>query len=328
MVQALRAAACLLVVLYHTVQASRGEAAIRAWPNGAAGVDLFFVISGYVMVASTRRLATQPHAARRFVSRRALRIVPLYWLLTAVKYAITRAAPAATPHTQATAWNLLGSLLFIPSRNAAGLIRPVLPVGWSLNFEAAFYALFALSLALRLRVWWLLVPLTAAAAAGFFQADTWPAPLALANGMALEFAAGMLVWACAMPLPRRPAGAVLATGAALLLVLPQAGAWRFAVWGLPSAAVLLGALAMEAAWGRYVPRLLLALGDASYAIYLVHPFVVPVVARHGWLGLLASVPLSAGAGLAVHRWLDEPMRQALSRGTRPRAVPLPAPGGS
>jgi peptidoglycan/LPS O-acetylase OafA/YrhL len=282
------------------------------------------------MVASTRRLSTHRHAALLFARRRALRIVPLYWLLTAVKFAIASAAPAATPHTQPTAWNLLASFLFIPSRNATGLIRPVLPVGWSLNFEAAFYLLFAVTLALRLQTWWLLLPLAAAALAGFCHTGSWPALLSLANGMVLEFAVGMLVWAFATggsAIAKRTAALLFVAGAVLLLALPQAGSWRFVVWGLPAAAVVLAALALETSWGPHVPRVLLAVGDASYAIYLVHPFVVPVVATHGWVGFLAAVPVSAGVGLAVHRWVDEPLRQALSRGRRRRVAPWLVPGG-
>src|SRR5271168_1999681 len=199
MVQALRAAACLLVVIYHARLAAGGANTIRSWPNGAAGVDLFFVISGYVMVASSTELMARPDGWRVFLARRLRRIVPLYWLLTAAKLAVTELVPALTPHTRPTWWNVCASLAFIPARDAAGFIRPVLPVGWSLNFELFFYALFAVALALRLSPLWLTPVLAGVAAAGSFYTPTWPAPLILANGMVLEFAAGVAL--ASVPLP-------------------------------------------------------------------------------------------------------------------------------
>ncbi len=311
-VQALRAAACMMVVGYHTLQTAAGEGAITAWPNGSAGVDLFFVISGFVMLGSTRRLAARPNAAWIFLRRRAARLVPLYWLLTGIKYAIATAAPGMAPHTKLSFFNLLASLLFIPVRDLTGQIRPVLPVGWSLNFEVFFYLLFAAALALRIRVWWVLPALTATALAGFFRTPSWPAPFALANGMVLEFAAGMLVWAIAASgwATRAPlAMALMAACVALLLTLPLAGSWRFLVWGGPAAAILLAAVALESRCSAKLPRGLLAVGDASYAIYLLHPFVVPALAGRGWAAALAAIPLSAAAGLVVHACLDAPLQR-------------------
>jgi peptidoglycan/LPS O-acetylase OafA/YrhL len=320
MVQALRAAACLLVVVYHARLAAGGAAAIRAWPNGAAGVDLFFVISGYVMVASSGGLGGRPDGWRVFMGRRLRRIVPLYWLLTMLKLGVTEAAPGWTPHTWPTAWNVCASLLFIPARDAAGAIRPVLPVGWSLNFEFFFYALFAGALALRLSPLWLTPVLGAVAAAGFFYAPSWPAPLVLANGMVLEFAAGMVLASMPWRPGRRGAVALLGIGVALLLMLPQAGHWRFLVWGVPAAAVFSGALALEASLGAAVPALVLAVGDASYAIYLVHPFAVPALAAHGRIAAVLAVPVSVAAGMVVHRQVDARLRGALRGWPRRQAA--------
>ena len=323
MVQALRAAACLMVTIYHTLQVAAGARAIAAWPNGSAGVDLFFVISGFVMLGSTRRLTVRPRAAWIFLRRRAARLVPLYWTLTCIKCAIATLAPGLAPHTRLTPWNLLASLLFIPARDLAGEVRPVLPVGWSLNFEVFFYMLFALALALHVRVWWVLPALAATAAAGFFRAESWPAPFYLANGMVLEFAAGMLIWAAATHTyatrPARasaPALALMTVGTVLLLTLPLAGQWRFLVWGAPAACILLGAVALESRFGAKLPGAVLAVGDASYAIYLVHPFIVPALAAHGWLGAAAAIPISIAAGLLVHTWFDAPVQRRARRFTQ------------
>lgn len=311
--QALRAAACLMVVLYHTLQAAYGEACIVAWPNGSAGVDLFFVISGYVMAVSSRRLVARPGGWRTFLAHRARRIVPLYWLLTSAKLVVVLLLPWAAAHTRPTTWNTVASYLFIPARDATGLVRPVLPVGWSLNFEVFFYALFASVLAARRAPTWVVPVLVLAALVGFFRDPGWPAPLFLANGMVLEFAAGLALAGWVPRLPGEVAAGLLAGGFVALLMLPLAGPWRFLVWGLPCGCILVGALGLEKSVGVLLPRWALAVGDASYAIYLVHPFVVPVVA-HRVAGDLASVAMSVGAGVLAHRWLDRPMQRCLAGG--------------
>jgi peptidoglycan/LPS O-acetylase OafA/YrhL len=307
-----------MVVAYHTLQAAYGESLIQTWPNLSAGVDLFFIISGFVMVTSTRRLAARPGAWRIFLQRRAMRLVPLYWLLTCAKYAVAVLEPGLTPHTRPDLANFLASLAFIPARDAAGQIRPVLPVGWSLNFEVFFYLLFAAALAWRLRPVWLVAPLGIVAVAGFFRAPDWPAPLFLANPMVLEFAGGMLVWYAITRGWRPPTrwAVVMAAGAfAVLLALPLAGPLRCLVWGAPAAAIVAIAVAMEPRWGKRLPASVLRIGDASYAIYLVHPFVVPALAVHGWvgmlgwMGMLGCVPASIAAGLAVHFGIDMPLQQ-------------------
>ena len=305
-----------MVVIYHTLQSAGGERAITALPNGAAGVDLFFVISGFVMMQSSRRLANDRHGARLFLQRRLMRLIPLYWLLTAAKYTITALAPGLTPQTRPDAWNAVASLLFIPARDLSGQIRPVLPVGWSLNFEMFLYMLFALALALRLSVWWVLPALIATAAVALAKTPAWPAPFSLANGLVLEFAAGMLVWLATRNrwLPRpRAAVSLLAMAAALLLVVPSAGPWRCLMWGTPAAAILLAALALEPRYGSRMPPAVRATGDASYAIYLVHPFIVPALAPHGPLCAVAAITLSLAAGLLVHAWVDMPIQIALRR---------------
>jgi peptidoglycan/LPS O-acetylase OafA/YrhL len=305
--QAARAIACLLVILYHALQAAGGEAAIRAWPNGSAGVDLFFVISGAVMVLSTRNLTTHPGPARTFIARRLRRIVPLYWLLTAIKLTLATAAPSLASHTAPTPWNIAASLLFIPSRDAADAIRPVLPIGWTLNFEMLFYALFATALARRASPLLITPALAALALAGFWRTPAWPAPLSLANGMVLEFAAGMALatW------PPRPPLWLAPIAALALLSLPSCGPWRFLVWGLPAALLIATAASHEHRLTLHLPRALLTLGDASYATYLIHPLVIAAFSQAGPIAIAAAIPASLAAGLAVHRLIDAPLQRAL-----------------
>ncbi len=334
--QALRAVACLLVVAYHalgTRDRAHGGGA-EPWPNGAAGVDLFFVISGYVMAVSARKLAGRRDPWRVFMARRLERIVPLYWLLTLAKAAITLAAPGMAPTTRLSGWNMAASLLFIPARDAAGIVRPVLPVGWTLNFEMLFYLVFAAALALRrpaLGV--LLAVLVPLGVAGFWRQDDWPAVLSLANGLVLELCAGVAL-AKLFGRIRRPspgaAALLLVAGSLALLLAAPAGPWRFLAWGGPALCVVAGTVGLEPWLKPRLPALVLRLGDASYAIYLSHVFLIPVLARGighaalaGTFGLAtlvaASLVVCPAAGLALHRWVDEPMQTWLRRR---RAPPL------
>ena len=88
-IQSLRAVAALLVVDYHvldmwSLRVNPTPPGV-SWVNGAAGVDIFFVISGFVMVVSSRRMAAKLGAWRTFIEHRIVRIAPLYWLATTAK---------------------------------------------------------------------------------------------------------------------------------------------------------------------------------------------------------------------------------------------------
>ncbi len=306
--QALRALACLLVVLYHAQQVQFGEAAIAAWPNLSAGVDIFFVLSGFVMAMATKDMAANRHAAIAFWRSRAARIVPLYWGLTLVKLATMRALPQAAAHTHPTAWSIFASFAFIPARDGLGVVRPVLAVGWTLNFEFFFYTLIALALAAGRTPARVVVPvLIGLGMAGFWREPTWPAVASLANGLVVEFAIGMAVFALWQrgALARLPGAALLLLGLAAVLMLPLAGPWRGLVWGSAAGVMLAGALALD---GRArVPTVLVTLGDASYAIYLLHGFAIPV------LGPLVGALVSLPAGIALDRFIDRPARRFITR---------------
>ena len=334
-VQSLRGFACLLVVAYHAVDGR--------WANGSAGVDLFFVISGLVMGLSSSGPASRADGWRVFAARRLRRLVPLYWTMTTLKLAIGLALPATLAATRPGVWNVVASYLFIPARDGAGVVRPLLGVGWTLQFEMLFYGLFACALAWRRPPLAVILPvLGPLAALGFLREAGWPAPLVLANGLVLEFCAGLLLAGFAGHLVRLPAPlawVVGAIGLGALLVLPSCGPWRFAVWGSGASLVVAACLALEQTIGARLPRWKLALGEASFATYLVHPFLVPWVVRaaHAVAGgcvdavavsvaIFASLVVSCLAGLALHRWVDRPMRAWLRRPAG-GAAGLPAASG-
>jgi peptidoglycan/LPS O-acetylase OafA/YrhL len=122
-IQALRAIAALSVVLYH----------IDIIGIGSSGVDIFFVISGFVIAKSGSNVD-----AVQFYSRRLFRIVPIYWIGTILVFGIAIVAPHLLKHTDADLADLIRSLIFIPYLKSSGLAQPVLFLGWTLNYEMFF----------------------------------------------------------------------------------------------------------------------------------------------------------------------------------------------
>ena len=338
-VQALRAVAALFVVGYHATlipDESHAPLVGGVWSNGACGVDIFFVISGFVMAVTAPGLAGRADGGRVFLWRRLVRIVPLYWLFTTAAWAWRGfgLGPGA-----GGAWRVAASYLFIPSFDRNHQPVPLLQVGWTLHFEMMFYLLFAAALALGTPPLRFLPPILGAlAVVGWREHPTWPAWTTLASPLVLEFLFGVGI----APLARRgrlPGGWVgallLAGGFAAVCRLPMVDSARVVYWGLPAAAIVAGAVGLEDAVGRRLPRWLLEAGNASYAVYLVHPPVVaalwPLLARHGGTGrrlaaemIVLSLVLCLGAGEAVHRLIELPLMRLL-RGRRVRGVSvLPA----
>jgi peptidoglycan/LPS O-acetylase OafA/YrhL len=332
-IQALRAAAALLVVLFHAFETWGERVDPTApgvnWSNGAAGVDIFFVISGFVMVISSRRFADRRGAWTIFLRHRILRIVPLYWLLTTVKVIAVVVLGDVVLRTILDFSFVAGSYLFLPVTDSAGHFRPVLPVGWTLTYEFLFYLLFAAALAMRVDALRIIVPgLGLFAIMALMRTESWPGWTVLFDTIVLEFVSGVMLarWTLqGFRLPAVIAGALLIGGFASILTLPMGSEnLRVFSWGLPAFAIVAGAVSLEPVLERILPSWILMLGDASYSIYLSHGFILPM------LGILAgkfaparlwtegtticvSLLLSSFAGWLVFILVESPMQRALRR---------------
>ena len=250
-IQALRFIAAALVVVSH-IRTEYGMA-----PFGSAGVDIFFVISGFIIHYVTRNGAPQ------FFTRRLIRIVPLYWLGTLALGAAALFVPSLLNQVSFSSEVLLKSLFFLPVWNEQVQYHlPLLTLGWSLNYEILFYLVYFIALKIshqhRLLISSvLLVALT--------QVHGFAAPESMlafwSDAYIIEFIYGMLL-ANLVSSPQSIENARLPISAALLalaafcyLLLPSSGLvtpamaldkWvRVLVIGLPSAALVMLTLAAE-----------------------------------------------------------------------------------
>jgi peptidoglycan/LPS O-acetylase OafA/YrhL len=295
-------------------------------------VDIFFVISGFVMTVSSAPLLTATHPARTFLARRLERILPMYWIVTTLKVALLLAVPALAMNALGTSWHVLGSYLMFPS------YEPVIVAGWTLNFEMAFYVLFATALAWRVPVLRVVAPvLLLAVLLGAIppSRDTHLVPF-YENSMVIEFLFGILL-AKALHRVRRiawpVAAAMVLLGFATLLFWadPNFSLFRGELWGVPALAVVCGAVALEGRIGLRAPAWLLELGDASYSIYLTHGLVLPAFGI--WLShagrafstqryalLCGLVVCCTMVGEAAYRVIELPITRWF-KGRRHTAVP-------
>jgi peptidoglycan/LPS O-acetylase OafA/YrhL len=305
----------------------------------AAGVDAFFVISGFIMVHASRRFFEAPGAAGTFLARRAARIVPLYWAVTSLYLGVAFLASGLVNSAVLEPWPVAASYLFIPFARPDGSAQPVYSLGWTLNYEMFFYALFALTLAWPLRK---AVPGLAALMAGLVllgQLLPLPQPFGFwTDPIILEFVFGLalgLIRAEGIRLSGPVRAALVAAGLALLamnLVPPDgpAGLARPLGWGLP-VALLVAAAALGGDRPGPAPRILqlgAALGDASYALYLIHPFVIRALSELAartdlgamvgpWGYIFLALAGSVLVALAVHRWFERPLTELARRRLEP-----------
>ena len=274
-VQMMRGLAAMSVVFVHVPMVERGN----------FGVDLFFCISGFIMMLVTER------DPRAFLLKRAVRIVPLYWVATALLCAALFVMPGFVRTAELRADLVVKSFLFIPFRftgQSGVTIAALYSLGWTLLLEVFFYVLFYLSMKVNharrdvvcgaLLLFFLAVPSvfgTTGDVLGFYS-----------NPITLEFIFGMLsyrlltgerlrsvsirgsaFWGCL---------AVAVVLAGLLFWLDGAPLYghetRPFVLGVPAFVLFL--LLFKMFEHRPVPRALTFLGDVSFSLYLVHVYIV------------------------------------------------------
>jgi exopolysaccharide production protein ExoZ len=329
--QALRAIAACAVVYFHSrtrvqlILGAQSGVADSIADLGTAGVDLFFVLSGFLMT-NLHKEQFGTGASLRFLSHRIIRIVPLYWLLSGLGMAVLLIAPQLFSSIREISipW-ILGNFLFVPWPQRSGTMEHVLIVGWTLDYEMYFYVLFALAMMSRRGLPLLSAALLLSVAAGFLLKPIHPWLQLLTDGMLLEFLAGIGV---AMLFARLPASAVrgwtaLIVGIVLFATSTAFRAPRYLKWGVPCALILLGCLWVGFQCRGIIGRVLTLVGDASYSIYLFQVFALPATAllfRAARLGampadllILALCCAGCGAGVLCWRFIERPITKWIKR---------------
>lgn len=335
-IQALRGLAAILVVFCHIADHQRRyvqpgsvewDIASGFWDQGWIGVDLFFVISGYIMVHVTRNVTPGLASSGQFLFKRITRIYPLWWLcagLMALYFIITYGVPAApdvVPDPREN-WAYVGkSLLLIPQAD-----WPSLGVGWTLIHEMFFYLVFAgLLLLARSRLVlalliWAALTIASNVIFGSMPRDK-PVLLVMTSLMSLQFIAGALL---AVYLPTLADSARLRqvswAGIALSVLFliwalfnnPEVAAHfetnhvsRTIVYTVPFT-VILGATTYLYRQGRlHVPKALSVFGDWSYSLYLTHILVLIGLTRILRI-MEPSLPKGLGDLILVQRdgWIN------------------------
>lgn len=320
-IQSLRALAAFSVLLFHII----GE----PFTIGAAGVDVFFVISGLIM--GSFAATTGPGA---FLYHRLVRIVPLYWAVTLVMCVGAMAGVFST--FTFTLEHLWKSLFFIPYAGDNGEVVPLLVVGWTLNLEMFFYIVFALGLALRAPLAVTVGILSAMALAG--QVFHWQSPFmqTWTSPLLLEFLGGLLLSRFMFQGMQAGIAALVVslTGfIAAALISEQSGMLRLITWGVPAFFLVAGCVWLENAgsWPKRLFKPIEIIGDSSYALYLLHGLVISIVHKILAPGLLAGVVIIVVAltvSVFAHFLFERPLIKLFRRryGGGPRrqdqAVPV------
>ncbi|HZN15293.1 MAG TPA: acyltransferase [Acidimicrobiales bacterium] len=349
-IQALRTLAAGMVVAYHVANRSYfvlGRTyASNSLDFGNIGIDVFFVLSGFIIFSVHRVDIGHRSETWRYASKRVVRIFPLYWIATALGLAVY-----ATGYGDATKRDLsviLKSIVLFPQKDPA--IFPIVNVGWTLTYELVFYAMFLLL------IWWPRWPAilawtawlgSAAGVAVLRATGVWHPPVTplftvLLSDRNLEFLIGCgVAWLVArrsLPSPRALMWAGLVVTLGLCLKLGIDSGFRpfngdpVPLFALPIAAMVLGAAALDRRGVGSPPSIVVRLGDASYALYLVHfSLITAAFELYKRIGpasypalLVFGAATAAGVcvvALYVHEWVEAPLLRRLRKSVVPAEHP-------
>ena len=342
-IQVARGLAALAVVAYHASLTqpkyfSGVDVLPAVFSHGATGVDLFFVISGFVMVLTTSKRHGKVRESGKFLWNRFFRIYPTYWVYFIALVPVLLFLPGFVNSSQGGKVDLFTSFFLLPASTL-----PLLLVAWTLTLEVWFYLVFAVILLLpkrflvpALALWFVLLVVAnfngATATKPFLEVPQ--------NSLAIEFIFGGVAALLFRHINRIVAGLIALSGVLVLVFLAAEttvaiyagpGLIRPLTLGLGFALLLLAATAFENRGGIGVFARLKILGDMSYSVYLCHVLVLAVTGRV-WMVLstrIGSNPLVVSlwwvltlcavlaAGYLSYRLIERPV-MSLSRKLRAR----------
>ncbi len=268
-IQALRAFAALNVVLFHIIGIAANYSQdvhllefLAGW--GANGVDIFFVISGFIMVYIQDK---KSRSSLSFLYNRIVRIAPIYWLLTIFIAGIYLLSSSAFTGVELSLKYVLSSFTF--TSRALNYDEPMLYVGWTLEYEMFFYVLFSLGLIFNSKIKSFIIPILILLFA---------ASLGLTKLIVLEFALGMICAKLYMFERYNHLGLysfIFGSIFLLISIFYKVEMDRFFIYGIPSFFIVFGLVNIK----QTTNKILIYLGNASYSIYLIQVFTIPVFYR-------------------------------------------------
>ncbi|HEY9163052.1 MAG TPA: acyltransferase, partial [Magnetovibrio sp.] len=315
--QILRAVAVASVVYFHIG---------RAPVFGSFGVDIFFVISGFVMAMIVEN-GERPSA---FAAYRIIRIVPLYWLLTTGLLVLAAIHPELLNSTTANFQNYLKSIFFIPYFKENGALHPMLAVGWTLNYEMFFYVCVWLSIIVS-RKWFILISTALLLSSFLLLGNLSSSPVLqsfFGSTLVFEFVFGLFAFKIYQVGLLQKVGSLPLIGIACLSYIFMAYTEvvgtdidRVVMYAIPSVALVLSVSALEKSIPSKSNSLInffAAMGDASYATYLSHAFVVEGIRKIVFLqynlidpytpfGVVVILSASLIVGQVLYVFLDKPL---------------------
>lgn len=326
-IEAARGVAATLVVIYHAARHVDRNGLGLPWFGGIekfghAGVDFFFVLSGFIILFAHWGDLGKPSSLPRYAERRCTRIYPLYWPVLAVYIAI---AVLGRRQTQLDLPTLAANLTLFP---LAG--EPLVGVAWTLQHEMLFYALFVSALISRgfaVLVFGAWLACVGVALTGVVDMSAIPAARVATSAFNVQFVMGM----CAAWIAHRvqlPAPRAFAIAGALAFLAVGVAESRAVIdgykdparfyYGAAALLLVVGLVESERKFGAGVPRWLGVLGKASYSIYLGHLLMIGVAWKLlAKLDVTSSVPrallhlvlvaIGVGGGVALSMLVEYPL---------------------
>ena len=318
-IQILRAIAALSVVIYHLgVEATKicdatRQACAYDTTFGLNGVALFFMISGFIMVTISWDDFAKPGAATSFLRRRLERVVPLYWIVTTLAVIGVTIVPTMLSVPVMDLGYVISSYLFWPVTRVNGLVRPIANLGWTLDLEMMFYIIFTAALfwkratGMMMTLAFLLL-LTVLKLTGLFATGGSFASVPLnfwGDPIILNFIIGMVAavgYQKGLRLRWPVAFATLALGLVACVAMRVTledymnglleDGLQNRLLGMGPALLLFitGTFGPQVDVSRRFWRYAVLMGDASYSIYLLHPFALRPIGKIWTLVVGAHLP--------------------------------------
>lgn len=321
-VQALRFLAAVMVLVTHSffyASERLGAHVEHSWSTGSKGVDIFFIISGLVMVVSSRKLMHLDYGWKLFLQHRLIRVVPPYWAATTLKLIILILTSGLVLHAELDWWVILKSYFFIPSNIDGEVITTFLGVGWTLVFEMFFYTAFAAAMFLRKNVYTFVgVILFAFSSLYFIRPENYSPLWFLMDPIILEFYMGMVLGYLALNrcfLPTSISLGIMFLALCYLFLSDNLlGLHRSLESGMPAAFLVWSVISLEKHLQNRIPPIIMFLGAASYVLYLFHPIIAPLaptlLKKMGYsifpVSVILSMVLAVTITSAIHYWIERP----------------------